>query len=56
MRYTKVGNYYIRRPQAVPYHSTWQEHARLAIEVTLDTAVFLALFIGLPLLLWLVAS
>lgn len=41
-----------RRPQAIPYHASWWDHARLMAEVTFDTAVLLVLFFGLPLVLW----
>jgi len=59
-KYTKIGNYYTIRPQAEPYHVTWQQlaldAAKDAAEVILGVVVFLALFLGIPFLLWLVAS
>lgn len=59
-RYVKVGNYWTIRPQAEPYHVTWQQMAvdtaKDVAEVILGLIVFLSLFIGVPLLLWLVAS
>jgi len=44
------------RPQAVPYHATWVDHARLTAEVVVDTAVLLVLLFGLPVLLWMVLT
>ena len=59
-KYTKVGNYYTIRPQAEPYHVTWQQEAMDAAkdvgEILLGVVVFLGLFIGIPFLIWLVAS
>ena len=52
MKYTKIGNYYVRRPQAAPYHATWVDHARLMAEVVADTAILLVLLFGLPLVVW----
>lgn len=55
-RLVKIGNYYVRRPQAVPYHADWTEHLRDAAEALAGVVVFLTLFIGVPLLLWLVGA
>ena len=65
-RLVKKGNYWVRRPHATPYHATWQEYAvdaakdasTLALVIGLLAAniVLLALFLGVPFLLWVIAS
>jgi hypothetical protein len=55
-RYTKVGNYYIRRPQAAPFRVTASDHLKDAAEILLGVVIFTALFLGIPFLLWLVAA
>ena len=46
--------------QASPYRQTWQQMAldglKDAAEVILGVVVFLGLFLGIPFLIWLVAS
>jgi len=59
-RYVKIGNYYTVRPQATPYRLTWLQMAldgaKDAAEVVIGVVVFLGLFLGIPFLIWLVAS
>jgi hypothetical protein len=55
-RYTKVGNYYVRRPQATPFRVTASDHLKDAAEILLGVVIFTALFLGIPFLLWLVAA
>lgn len=55
-KYIKIGNYWTIRPQAEPYHVTWQQMAvdaaKDAGEVILGVVVLLALMFGIPFLLW----
>lgn len=48
-RYTKVGNYYIRRPQAVPYQEPtfWQQVWDLCYEVIGGLVVLALLCVAL---------
>jgi hypothetical protein len=55
-RYTKVGNYYVRRPQATRYEPHWTDTAKDVGEIVLGVVVLLALMFGIPFLLWLGAS
>lgn len=55
-RLVRKANYYVRRPQAVPFRVTASDHLKDAAEVVLGVVVLLTLFFGLPLLIWLVAS
>jgi hypothetical protein len=55
MKRTKVGNYYIVRPQAAPFRVTASDHLKDAAEIALGVVVFISLFLGIPFLLWLVA-
>ena len=51
-RYTKVGNYYVRRPQATPFRVTASDHLKDAGEALLGVVVLLVLLFGVPFLLW----
>jgi hypothetical protein len=55
-RYTKVGNYYVRRPMAHPVHDPWTAHARDAAEALAGVLVLFVLMFVLPALLFLVLS
>jgi hypothetical protein len=55
-RYTKVGNYYVRRPQATPFRVTASDHLKDAAEILLGVVIFTALFLGIPFLLFLIAA
>ena len=50
----------MKKPQARPYHTTWQEDAvdlaKDAAETILGVFVLLTFFIGVPWLIWLVLS
>jgi hypothetical protein len=39
--------------QAAPYKASWRDHAKDGGEIVLGVVVFLALFFGIPFLLWL---
>lgn len=48
-RYTKVGNYYVRRPQAAPVPETWGEAFRRNWpEILFGAAILLTLWVGIP--------
>ena len=55
-RIIRMRGYWVRRPQATPYHATWVDHAKDTAEIVLGMVVLLSLFFGVPLLLWLIAG
>ncbi len=55
-RLVRKGNYWVRRPQAVPFRMTASDHLKDAAEILLGMVVFLSLFLGVPFLLWLIAG
>lgn len=55
-RIVYIGPHWVRRPQATPYHADWRQIAWDVVTSVVQVAVFLTLFLGIPFLLWLVAS
>lgn len=55
-RIVKVRGIYVRRPMAVPFRVTASDHLKDAGEVLLGLLVLLALFLGIPFLLFVVAG